>query len=110
MLLGMIRRDQPEVVVAEAGASPLEPYNGEVVLQELREAVKCTVLCASDPYAVAGVILGFGYEPDLVAGIATNTTSGVDLVKKLTGQAGFSFLRHDPSEEGFAVIRDRLGI
>jgi hypothetical protein len=110
MMLQMIQADRPDVLVAEAGASPLEPYNGEVVLQELRGAVRCTVLCASDPYAVAGVILGFGYEPDLVAGIATNTTSGVDLIKKLTGQTAFSFLRHDPSAEGFAVIRQRLGI
>jgi hypothetical protein len=109
-LLGRIAADQPDVVVAEAGASPLEPYNGEVVLQELRDAVRCTVLCASDPYAVAGVILGFGYEPDVVAGLATNTSSAVDLIRRLTGQKAFSFLRHDPSEEGFAVIRERLGI
>jgi len=61
-LLSLIAARSPDIVVAEAGASPLEPYNGEVVLEELGDCVRCTVLCASDPYAVSGVIVGFGYE------------------------------------------------
>jgi hypothetical protein len=82
-LLGRIAATKPDVVVAEAGASPLEPYNGDTVLDEIGERVKCTVLCASDPYSVAGVMQGFARKPDLVAGIATSTIAGVELCEKL---------------------------
>jgi hypothetical protein len=109
-LLTLVMGAAPDVVVAEAGASPLEPYNGEIVLEQLREAIRCTVLCASDPYAVAGVIEGFGFEPDVVAGIATNTTASVSLIKKLTGHRGFSFMAADSSDAAFDVIRKRLGV
>jgi hypothetical protein len=109
-LLALADGGAPDVVVAEAGASPLEPYNGEIVLEELDAAIRCTVLCASDPYAVAGVIQGFGFEPDVVAGIATNTTAAVDLVRRLTGQRGFSFMAADSFEDAFKVIRTRLGV
>jgi hypothetical protein len=93
--LGLIAEAKPDVVVAEAGASPLEPYNGEVVLDELGEAVSFTVLCASDPYAVVGVIRGYEIIPDLVAGLATSTSAGVELVEKLGGARALNLL--DPS-------------
>jgi hypothetical protein len=109
-LLSLVAARKPDIVVAEAGASPLEPYNGEVVLEELGENVRCTVLCASDPYAVSGVIAGFGYEPDVVAGIATNTTASVELVRKLTGHEGFSFMIAEESDDAFDVIRARFGV
>lgn len=82
-LLGLISEAKPDVVVAEAGASPLEPYNGDSAIQELGTAVAFTVLCASDPYAVLGVMHGFELSPDLVAGLATSTIAGEELVKKL---------------------------
>jgi hypothetical protein len=109
-LLCFIAAGEPDVVVAEAGASPLEPYNGEIVIEELADNVAATVLCASDPYAVAGVIQGFGYKPDVIAGIATNTSSSVELIKKLTGQDAFSFLIPEESDDAFAVIDARLGL
>ncbi|WP_107670662.1 AAA family ATPase [Cyanothece sp. BG0011] len=84
-LLSMMAAKNPDVVVIEAGASPLEPYNGSVVLEELKKHICLTVLCASDPYSVVGVCQGFGFLPDLITGIATSTSSGVELVKKLTG-------------------------
>lgn len=83
-LLSMIEREVPDVVVAEAGASPHEPYNGSVAMAALSNQAKFTVLCASDPYAVIGVSQSFGIKPDLVTGIATSTTAGVELVEKLT--------------------------
>ena len=43
------------------------------------------VLCASDPYAVVGIIDAFGRKPDLVAGPAANTEAGIALVRRLTG-------------------------
>jgi hypothetical protein len=91
-LLGLIREARPDIVVAEAGASPLERYNGEVVLDELSQAVSFTVLCASDPYAVVGVMRGFDIIPDLVAGLATSTNAGVELVEKLSGARALNLL------------------
>jgi len=84
-LLTKIAAAKPDVVVAEAGASPLEPYNGSIVLEEMRSQIICTILCASDPYAVVGVSQGFGLQPDLITGVATSTSAGVQLVEKLTG-------------------------
>jgi hypothetical protein len=91
-LLGLIREARPDLVVAEAGASPLERYNGEVVLDELGQAISFTVLCASDPYAVVGVMRGFNIIPDLVAGLATSTNAGVELVEKLSGARALNLL------------------
>jgi len=84
-LLSLISAEKPDVVVAEVGASPFEPYNGSVVLEEIKEQVVCTVMCASDPYAVVGVSQCFGLTPDIISGIVTDTTAGVELVEKLTG-------------------------
>ena len=93
-----------DFLVAEAGASPLEPYNGAAAIDELGEAIHCTILCASDPYAVVGVQQAFGLKPDLVTGPATNTTAAVDLVQKLTGVPGINII--DPDAE--SSFRDFL--
>lgn len=84
-LLGKIAAAEPDVVVAEAGASPLEPYNGDVAIELLGERVHCTVLCASDPYAVVGVMNAFESKPDIVSGRAASTQAGIVLVEKLVG-------------------------
>lgn len=84
-LLQHIDSRRPDLLVAEAGASPLEPYNGEAAMDELGDNIRCTVLCASDPYAVVGVQKAFGLTPDLVAGPATNTSAAIALVTKLAG-------------------------
>ena len=53
--------------VVEVGASPLEPYNGAVAVEAIRDAIDFTVLCASDPYAVLGVETAFDMlSPDLI--------------------------------------------
>jgi hypothetical protein len=72
-------------LVAEAGASPLEPYHGGTVLQAVGANRACTLLAASDPYAAVGVMQGFGLEADLLTGLAASTSAGVDLLGKLTG-------------------------
>jgi hypothetical protein len=84
-LLSHIGRLKPDYLVAEAGASPLEPYNGAAAIEELNGNIRCTILSASDPYAVLGVQQAFGLKPDLVTGPATSTTAAIDLVHKLTG-------------------------
>ena len=73
-----------DVIVGEVGASPLEPYNGERIISLLDDNVVFDVLCASDPYAVVGIEDSFGRAPDVVAGIATNTQAGIELVEQLT--------------------------
>lgn len=94
-LLNHINERKPDLLVVEAGASPLEPYNGEALVDELGDNIVCTILCASDPYSVIGVQKAFGVTPDLVTGPATTTSAAVDLVKKLTGLAGINIL--DPA-------------
>lgn len=84
-LIAHVATIDADVVVVEAGASPMEPYNGAAAISEIGDQIRCTVLCASDPYAVVGVREAFGLQPDLVTGPATNTTAGTSLVKKLTG-------------------------
>ncbi|MGR8933471.1 MAG: hypothetical protein ACU837_03685 [Gammaproteobacteria bacterium] len=84
-LLSRIAATKADVLVAEAGASPLEPYNGSVAVEEIAPWIRCTVLCASDPYAVVGVISAFARKPDIIAGGAANTSAGIALVKSLSG-------------------------
>lgn len=103
-LLNYINDLQPDFLVAEAGASPLEPYNGAALLDELGDNTICTILCASDPYAVVGVEQAFGLRPDLVTGPATQTSAAVELVYKLTGLRGINII--DPN--GIAQFRQFL--
>jgi hypothetical protein len=98
-LLSLIAAEKPDVVVAEAGASPLEPYNGKTAIEVLGDRVRFNVLCASDPYAVLGVATAFDRQPDVVAGGAANTTAAIELVQKLSGLKAMNLLSktsHDP--------------
>jgi hypothetical protein len=107
-LLHRIAHLEADVLVAEAGASPLEPYNGAIAIEALRERVCCSVLSASDPYAVLGVRTAFRLQPDLVTGPATNTDAAIDLVYKLTGLKALNLM--DPASLGplRAVLRQAL--
>jgi hypothetical protein len=82
-LLTRIAEVEPDVLVAEAGASPLEPYNSDAVARRLAPHARMTVLCASDPYAVLGLMRAFDLTPDIVAGFATSTSAATALVRKL---------------------------
>jgi hypothetical protein len=97
-LLSRITEDKPDVLVAEAGASPLEPYNGKIAKEMIRENVRFKLLCAQDPYAVVGVQKAFQRAPDLVAGGAANTDAGIALVHKLTGLPALNLV--DPASWG----------
>ena len=108
-LLARIDADRPDYLVAEAGASPLEPYNGAAAIELLGDNVVCSYLCASDPYAVVGVMEAFGFEPDIVAGPATNTTAGMDLVRKLTGLPAVSVLDDQSMPEFRKLLARKLG-
>ncbi|MBT8447603.1 MAG: hypothetical protein HKO62_04865 [Gammaproteobacteria bacterium] len=109
-LLSLIAAAEPDVVVAEAGASPLEPYNGDTAIELLGDRVRFNLLCASDPYAVMGVASAFQRQPDLVAGGAANTTAGIALVRELTGLAAMNLLHKDNHAALTALLLDRLGL
>lgn len=107
-LMHLVAAQKPDVVVAEAGASPLEPYNGKVAMDLLGERVKFNLLCASDPYAVLGVAKAFNRQPDLVAGGAANTTASVALVKALTGLRAMNLLNRDSRQALRAQLLKKL--
>jgi hypothetical protein len=94
LMLSKIAAWNAEVLVAEAGASPLEPYNGATVVNYLGDLARFTVLCASDPYAVLGVqnAYGSGLRADLVAGPAANTVAAIRLVDQLSGHRALNLL------------------
>ena len=98
----------PDVIVAEAGASPLEPYNGAAAYARLAPLVRLSILCASDPYAVRGVMDAFGIQPDLVAGPAGNTTAAVELVQRLTGVRALNLLERGGAEELRMLLDERI--
>lgn len=83
ILLSLIQAVNADVAILEVGASPLEPYNGDIAIDSIRKHVKCAVLSASDPYAVLGVMESYGFKPHLVTGPASNTLAGTQLIKKL---------------------------
>lgn len=110
LLLSRLSASDPDVAVVEAGASPLEPYNGELAIEILRPAVRCTVLCASDPYAVVGVMTAFRLEPDFVCGRATSTEAGIALVERLANVPAFDLLHPDANVELDELLAAKLGL
>lgn len=98
-MLGRIQRSGVDVAVVEAGASPLEPYNGAAAVAALGDNIAVTMLAASDPYAVIGVMEAFALRPDLVTGITANTKAGVELVERLTGLPSVNVLDPDATAD-----------
>jgi len=107
-LLNRIAALSPDVVVAEAGASPLEPYNGKTALDLLNHKVCFRLLCASDPYSVVGVSSAFNHKPDLVAGGAANTSAGIELVGKLSGLPALNLLDRASQERLLPLLMQSL--
>ena len=83
LLLSMIQNANADIAVIEIGASPLEPYNGDIAYKAIKDQIACTILCASDPYAVHGLMEAFELRPDIVSGITSNTEAGRQLVRTL---------------------------
>ena len=110
-LLNHIDSLGPDIAVIEAGASPLEPYNGEAAIDEIGEAnIRCKILCASDPYSVVGVEKAFGLRPDLVTGPATSTSAAIDLVKQLTGVDALNIMDPECLPALRNVLKETLGL
>ncbi len=104
----LYRMQNADVIVAEVGASPLEPYNGEAAVDLLEDQIAFTALCATDPYAVVGIEEAFGCAPDLVAGIATNTTAGIDLVERLTDCSALNLQQEETKQSLETMLLDAL--
>jgi hypothetical protein len=108
-LLTRMMAVEADVLVAEAGASPLEPYNGATAIAEIESNVRCMVLCASDPYGVVGVSAAFKRQPHVVAGAAANTEAGIQLVEKLSGMKALDLLDKRSLPQLRAILKETLG-
>jgi len=106
-MLSRIEDMEADVAVIEAGASPLEPYNGRAAIDALGDRVRLRVLAASDPYAAVGVERAFGLRPDIVTGIAANTRAGIELCERLTGVPTLD-LTASGSDERLDPLLERL--
>lgn len=107
-LLSMIAATKADVAVVEIGSSPLEPYNGNLAIRGIARHIKCVVLCASDPYAVYGVMKSFNMKPDIVGGVATNTLGGKALIEKLCGVKALNLVDPKDLPEVKAILSDKL--
>ena len=112
VLISRIAHVGADVLVVEAGASPLEPYNGDVLMDYLKQFVRFTILCASDPYAVLGVQTAFSNHlvADLVSGPAANTDAAVALVRKLTDLPALNLLDRSNYPELMEMLKEALDI
>lgn len=110
-MLSTMAAGEPDVGVVEVGASPLEPYNGALAVASIQDAIDFMVLCASDPYAVVGVEEAWsaGPDPDLVTGIAANTSAGRSLVRELSGIPCLDLRRKRALPELDDMLREALG-
>jgi hypothetical protein len=103
-MVSLLASSEVDVAVVEIGASPLEPYNGAIAIKAIKKQVKCTVLCASDPYAVLGVMKSFRLKPTIVSGPAANTFGGVELIKNLCGIDALNLIE----QRNLPALRDIL--
>lgn len=109
-LLNRIQAEEADIAIIEIGASPLEPYNGDVAIKALGDNVKCTILSASDPYAVHGLMKAFDIVPDVVTGIATNTLAGSTMVEKLCGVLALNLLDPSTTPELKKILKEKTGM
>jgi hypothetical protein len=112
LMLSRLAACRAQVLVAESGASPLEPYNGASVVRRLSGNVRFTVLCASDPYAVLGVQTAFGatLRASVVAGPAANTSAACDLVQRLCGLQSINLLDRRSYPVLCRLLKEALGL
>ena len=66
------------------------------------------MLCASDPYAVYGVMKSFNLKPDIVSGIATNTFAGAELIEKLCSVKAMNLIDPRTAEELRKILSSKL--
>jgi len=101
---------EADVAVIEVGASPLEPYNGNLAIEAIRDNIKCVVLSASDPYAVYGIMKAFDIVPDIVTGISTNTLAGIEMVERLCKVKALNLIDSKTSTELKKILTAKTGL
>ena len=99
ILMNKIAAVQADIAIIEIGASPLEPYNGDIAINVLQDHIKCTILSASDPYAVYGLMKAFNLVPDIVTGIASNTLAGIRMVERLCNVKALNLIDASTTKE-----------
>lgn len=109
-LLSRIAWLEPDVALIEVGSSPLEPYNVDVAVEELGDRVAMTVLAASDPFAVVGVVAAYGLRPDLVTGRATTTVAGIELCERLAEVPALNLREPEALPRLDELLVEKLGL
>lgn len=110
ILMSKIAATNADIMIAELGASPLEPYNGSSAMKLLENKISMTVLSAMDPYAVLGIEKAFGMKPDLITGPAVNTEAGIALLEKLVGIKALNLVRRQALPDLTRLLRKHLEI
>ncbi len=108
-LTSQIEHQKADIVIVEIGASPLEKYNGDVAIEAIRDQIKCTILSATDPYAVYGLMKAFNFSPDIVTGIATNTLAGISMVEKLCNVKALNLIDATTTPELKEILTEKTG-
>ncbi len=109
-LLSKIAAADADIAIIEIGASPLEPYNGDIAIDAIRDHIKCTILSASDPYAVYGLMKAFHIAPDIVTGIASNTLAGIRMVEKLCKVKALNLIDSANTEELKRILVEKTSL
>ncbi len=108
LLLSQIAKVKADIAVLEIGASPMEPYNGALAVNEIEQHVQFSILCASDPYSVVGLIHAYGKKPDLVAGVATSTEAGTELIESISGIRALNLLDREAQWELRELLKQKV--
>ena len=109
-LLSRIAIQKADVAIIEIGASPLEPYNGDIAINAIRDYIKCTILAASDPYAAHGLMKAFEIVPDIVTGIASNTLAGIAMVEQLCKVKALNLIDFNTTEALKQILCTKTGL
>ena len=104
ILTAKISATGADVLVAEAGASTLDPYNVDVALDVLGPQTRLLVLSAHDMFGVLGIRQVVEAKPDLITGPVANTASGCAKITELTGIPAVGVL----GEAGLPALRAML--
>ena len=109
MLLSHIEKLKADLAIVEIGASPLEPYNGDIAIKLIGDQIKCIILSASDPYAVYGLMKAFEIIPDIVTGIASNTIAGRAMVEELCGVKALNLIDFGTTSQLKKFLTEKTG-
>jgi len=109
-LLHKLAGVEADVAIIEVGASPLEPYNGDLAIKAIQDNIKCVILSATDPYAVYGIMTAFDLVPDIVTGISTNTLAGINMVEQLCEVKALNLIDSKTTTELKKILSSKTGL